>query len=51
MIVRILLVLTYNLLLLAGASYLYVTYPDIFNGWIFFLALCFGASWRDRKEE
>ena len=41
---------TYNLALLAGASYL-VYYKDA-SAWIFALALLFGASWNsDKKEE
>ena len=43
------LALTYNLALLAGASYL-VYYKDA-SGWVFFVAMCFGASWKTDKEE
>lgn len=41
-------VLVYNLLLLAGASYL-VYYKDA-SAWIFALAILFGASWKDKNE-
>jgi hypothetical protein len=45
---EILLVLTYNLALLAGASYL-VYYKDA-SAWLFLLALCFGASWKNNTK-
>ena len=44
-----LVVAVYNLALLAGASYLYIE-KDV-SGWIFALAIVFGASWKSRKEE
>jgi hypothetical protein len=44
-----LLVLSYNLTLLAGASFL-VYYKDA-SAWIFALALVFGASWREKKDD
>ena len=46
---EILLILMYNLCLLAGASYL-VYYRDA-SAWLYILALCFGASWRSDKDE
>lgn len=47
--IEILLILLYNLCLLAGASYL-VYYHDA-SAWLYFLALCFGASWKSDKDE
>ena len=46
---EMLFILVYNITLLAGASYL-VYYKDA-SAWLYFLALCFGASWRSEKEE
>ena len=46
---EMLFILVYNLTLLAGASFL-VYYKDA-SAWIYFVALCFGASWRSDKEE
>ena len=48
-ITEILLVFAYNLALLAGASYLYVVHNV--SGWIFVLALVFGASYKGKKDE
>lgn len=47
--VEILLILVYNLCLLAGVSYL-VYYKDA-SAWLYILALCFGASWKSEKDE
>lgn len=44
----ILLILVYNLLLLAGASYL-VYYKDA-SAWLFVLAIVFGASWKNKED-
>ena len=46
---EMLFILVYNLTLLAGASFL-VYYKDA-SAWIYFVALCFGASWKSDKEE
>jgi hypothetical protein len=46
---EILFILVYNLLLLAGASYLVVVHNV--TGWVYLVALCFGASWSPREEE
>lgn len=42
-------VLLYNLILLAGASYLVAVHD--FSWWIFFLALLFGASWSNKDGQ
>lgn len=47
-LVEIVLVIVYNLTLLAGTSYL-VLYHD-FSAWTYLIALCFGASWDDSKS-
>jgi len=44
-----LMILVYNLLLLAGASYL-VYYKDA-SAWLFILALVFGAKWSEKDDE
>jgi len=44
-----LIVALYNLALLGGASYLYY-YKDG-SGWLFVLAICFGASWKEGRKE
>jgi hypothetical protein len=44
-----LIILLYNLLLLAGASYL-VFYKDA-SAWIFAVAIIFGASWSEKDKE
>lgn len=44
-----LMILCYNLLLLAGASYL-VYYKDA-SAWLFALALVFGAKWSEKDDE
>ena len=41
--------LMYNLLLIAGASYL-VYYKDA-SAWIFVVAIIFGASWSEKDKE
>ena len=41
-----LIILLYNLVLVTGASYL-VYYKDA-SAWIYVLALCFGASWKEK---
>ena len=46
---EMLFILVYNITLLAGASYL-VYYKDG-SGWLYVLALCFGASWHSEKEK
>jgi len=46
---EVLVVALYNLALLAGASYLYY-YKDG-SGWLFVLAICFAASWKENKEK
>lgn len=46
--VAILLILVYNLALLAGASYL-VYYKDA-SAWLFVLAMVFGASWKNKED-
>jgi len=43
-----LMILCYNLLLLAGASYL-VYYKDA-SAWLFALALVFGAKWSEKDD-
>lgn len=43
---EVFIVVVYNLALLAGASYL-VYYKDA-SAWIYVLALCFGASWKEK---
>ena len=43
-----LMILVYNLLLLAGASYL-VYFKDA-SAWLFILALVFAGSWKSDKE-
>ena len=48
-LIEIILVLVYNLSLLAGASYL-VYYRDG-SAWLYMLALCFAASWKENKKE
>ena len=45
---EIFLVLLYNLILLAGASYLVVAHD--FSGWIFFLVLLFGATYTKKEK-
>jgi hypothetical protein len=42
-------ILTYNLILLAGASYL-VYYKDA-SAWLFVLALIFAGSWSEKDKE
>lgn len=42
-------ILLYNLTLLVGASYL-VYYRDA-SAWLFALALCFGASWKEKDKQ
>ena len=44
-----LIILIYNLLLVAGASYL-VYYKDA-SAWLFALAIIFGASFSDKDKE
>lgn len=44
-----LIILLYNLLLVAGASYL-VYYKDA-SAWLFALAIVFGASFSDKDKE
>ena len=46
---EVVLVMIYNLAILAGASYLYVMH-DV-SGWIFLLPLIFAASWNPNKKE
>ena len=46
---EMLFILVYNITLLAGASYL-VYYKDA-SAWLYFIALCFGASWKSEKEK
>ena len=46
--IAILLILLYNLALLAGASYL-VYYKDA-SAWLFVLAMVFGASWKNKED-
>ena len=48
-ILEVLIVVVYNLALLAGASYL-VYYKDA-SAWLYLLALLFAASWKNNKEE
>lgn len=43
--VEIVLVIAYNLALLAGASYLIVVHD--FSAWLYLLALMFAAGWGD----
>lgn len=43
-----LMVLVYNIVLLAGASYLFVNYNV--SGWIFVLVLIFAGSWTNKKR-
>ena len=45
----ILLILLYNITLLAGASYL-VYYKDA-SAWIYVLALMFGATWNQTEKD
>lgn len=45
----ILLILVYNITLLAGASYL-VYYQDA-SAWIYALALMFGATWNQTQKD
>lgn len=45
---EILIVVCYNLALLAGASYL-VYYKDA-SAWLFALALLFAASWKNKES-
>ena len=45
-IIELILVIAYNLSLLAGASYLIVAHD--FSPWIYLLVLMFGATWGDR---
>lgn len=47
--IEVLLVVLYNLALLAGASYL-VYYKDG-SGWLYVVALMFGATWRDKCKD
>jgi hypothetical protein len=42
-------ILCYNLILVAGASYL-VFYKDA-SAWLFALAIIFGASWSEKDKE
>ena len=42
-------ILVYNLILLAGASYL-VYYKDA-SAWLFVLAILFGAKWSENDKE
>ena len=44
----ILLILMYNLALLAGAGYL-VYYKDA-SAWLFVLVMVFGASWKNKED-
>ena len=44
-----LIILCYNLILVAGASYL-VFYKDA-SAWLFALAIIFGASWSEKDKE
>ena len=44
-----LMILVYNLLLLAGASYL-VYYKDA-SAWLFVLAILFGARWSEKEDK
>jgi hypothetical protein len=43
-----LMILVYNLLLLAGASYL--VYEKNASAWLFVLAILFGATWSEKEE-
>jgi MFS-type transporter involved in bile tolerance (Atg22 family) len=47
-LLEIVLVIMYNLVLLAGASYLVIHYEV--TAWIYLIALCFGASWDDSRS-
>jgi hypothetical protein len=44
-----LMILVYNLLLLAGASYLVVVHNV--TSWVYLIALIFGASWSEKDKE
>jgi hypothetical protein len=44
-----LMILVYNLILLAGACYL-VYYKDA-SAWLFVLAILFGATWSEKDKE
>lgn len=46
---HVLLVIVYNLILLAGASYLVVAHD--MSAWIYVLALIFAASWNTETEK
>ena len=46
---EMLFILVYNLSLLAGASFL-VYYKDG-SAWLYVLALCFAASWKENKGD
>lgn len=46
--VEIILVVFYNLVLLAGASYLIAVHE--FSAWIYLVALVFGAGWKDDSD-
>jgi hypothetical protein len=47
-VVVVFLVICYNLILVAGASYLVAIHN--FSPWIYLLALIFGATWKDDKD-
>jgi hypothetical protein len=47
--IEILLVVLYNLALFAGASYLVVEHNV--TAWVYFVALCFGASWNIKMKK
>lgn len=46
---EVVLVMLYNLTLIAGASYLYVVHGV--SGWIFLVPLIFAASWSTKKKD
>lgn len=46
--IDIILIMLYNLALLAGAGYL-VYYKDA-SAWLFVLAMVFGASWKNKED-
>jgi hypothetical protein len=46
-VLEVLLVLLYNLVLLAGACYMIVTYD--WSAWCLLIPLVFGATWKDEK--
>lgn len=47
-VLEVLLIVVYNLILLAGASYL-VYYKDA-SAWVFAVAILFGASWKEKEK-